>query len=529
MTRRLVSIVVALAAVVAVSETHLSAWCLKPDGKIWDAGVPTIPVVLNANLDDLCVPQGGGSSCDTLADVERTIKVAIDSFNDEAGADIRLRYSSTTSTIPPGDPINGSIHIYAWELDVNGQSHADDSDSDGDIDRCRVEIDISSAFNAYGGNSVHTVTIHEIMHCLGFTHPRFDPNDPPSTHCEPWQDVESVVNTQEGGEHQLMKDDIQGLQTTYGVRLWENGRLYKSTNGGQTWTLGPGAPSTIDQARPRYAAAGDVNEVYLSYPYIGIDSSAVRVARWDTAWTYLGAIPNATSVYHTGMAARMNGQYEDDIVVSWWTNYADSTGAQELRAIRSDDGVPTWGPVATPVNDQTKTSGVTGAFDPAGGPNQPRWVYFWRNDNSDVMMAVYNPPLPGQTPAPPTLNVFPMNFAGSPIKSADSVGFACGPTSVLGTKNCMLTWTTHQWDHFFYWVVGYISGGSFTFSDSDVYAHPTVVYGQPSVAYTNDSSYHLQITYHQGVYEAQDGDRGLDVRHPTNVLRLHCESRHSTA
>jgi hypothetical protein len=59
----------------------------------WESGVTTIPVVINANLTELCAP---GTPC-TITEVENTVRSVLDMYYDMPAANIRFSYGGRTS------------------------------------------------------------------------------------------------------------------------------------------------------------------------------------------------------------------------------------------------------------------------------------------------------------------------------------------------------------------------------------------------------------------------------------------------
>jgi hypothetical protein len=105
--------VLASLTVVLTMEASTSALCQLDDpyDLWWEPDQDTIYVKVNANMEEICIPHGGTSDCADLDDVVRTIRVALDEFNDNAAANIRFAYWGITYAAV-GAKLPGYVHIF---------------------------------------------------------------------------------------------------------------------------------------------------------------------------------------------------------------------------------------------------------------------------------------------------------------------------------------------------------------------------------------------------------------------------------
>ena len=154
------------------------AYCQLSSQFWWEQNAPiTIPVYLNVQMGNMCYPTGS-AFCDGFNDVEPAVRVAIDEFNDTAGANIRFSYGGSTSILP-GLPIAGAVHISPVAgLGSLGVGQSADTNGDLRADECRISINSDLEWLAMDGigpdgdlhHGLHGVLIHELGHCLGFAH-----------------------------------------------------------------------------------------------------------------------------------------------------------------------------------------------------------------------------------------------------------------------------------------------------------------------------------------------------------------------
>lgn len=473
----------------AANPNRASAYCLWQGATLWQPGT-TINVYLNTNITDICLGNGDGSSdCTSFTELERTVRGAIDEFNDVAAANITLRYAGSTSASVHGT-IDGAIHIYATESGegVAAGDNGDDSDPDTYTDWGRVSLNDDYTFSSYLSSAsvwpLHGVLLHEILHALGFGHIEgLGAHD-----CNQSNRASAVRVTNFAGQH-LYKEDILGLQTYYGVRPSIAGR--RKTTNISSWSSAS-IDSEADDSQARFGASSGDFTGLATFPR----NYGTRRIRNIGGGNYLGDF-TADSWYHSSSAGR-----GFEAFVAYGTSYDNASGDQDLRLRVSTNGGTTWGGEVQFTSSTTHSPGVAAAWDPA----TDRYIVIWRAPDQSGKYRIWDPDASNPIAAGKSLT-----WPGStPLRSADSFSIACGQTSVVGSNNCLLTWTSTDWSRFFYWVTGHVEctpiiGGTdctFVFNDADVYADPTVVYGEASVAYTSNSSWPWVLAFHQGIYYA---------------------------
>jgi hypothetical protein len=500
-TRCSLALVLLVAAGLSFSRDSF-AYCQLSSQFWWEQNAPiTIPVYLNVQMGNMCYPTGN-AFCDGFNDVEPTVRVAIDEFNDTAGAKIRFSYAGSTS-LPPGTPIADAVHISPVAgLGSIGLSQSSDTNLDGKADQCRVYINSDLEWLAMDGigpdgdlhHGLHGVVIHELGHCLGFAHT----NEAPPSGCG--QTVQSVMEQGTYEKSHLFADDILGLQSVYGLRS-DSGRVRRSDNV-NSWTTAS-IPASMTAARTRYS----ITQYRWENSYVSVTTDAttdrIKFAKYSTAagWTYVGLLPSTTKTeYHTGIAAGgLNSA--PDILIGYTGNYQASTGLQDVLYTRSTNFGTTWQTPVVISNTKTYNPGVAVAYDPV----TQTFIFLWRLGNGSNREVITQGVV---RRADWTVDRDIIEWPeGTSLRSADTPGIACGQPWLAGTENCLLAWTTTQWDHFFYWVQGHVEcipgifpevDCEFVFDPDLVMAFPSVVYGQPSVAFTGYDPWPWLITFHQG-------------------------------
>jgi hypothetical protein len=457
-----------VAAVIAAWPGVTQAWCVLESPNIWSPSTTSIPVHLNNNMSAIC--SGPDGDCSGIGDVARVTQVVLDEFFDDAGAAIRFSYAGTTSN-SPGSNISGAIHVYligGCDSETRGIAHRVPDGSY--IGACRLEICDqwtwrSMPVSTSGATESFTNTLgHELMHCLGFAHPQ-----------DCGQTQASRVKPQVKAHH-LYKDDIQGLQTRYGVRA-HTPRLRYGVDG-LNWTTGSDGTALTKMPLGRISISNSARLLsYISFPQKdNVSPRRIYVGRPVNSgdWVNLGIVPNSDTHYHTGTAS---GGWQQ-ILVAWLHYVSNELGLKEVRVSQTTDNGTNWSTTVVSITD-TERSGVTATYDPVS----QRYIALWRSSEERIIVRV----LPdGQ----------PQQFAW---RASDTPGIACGTTTFAGTKNCVVAWAHTDWDRFLYWAHARVDTSGSTpalvLLNSDVYARATVVYSQASVAFVPHSSFPWSITY----------------------------------
>jgi len=527
----------ACCAALASGRNRSEAWCLMdanpPPWQAISGSNPQrdIPVYVNSRLQNICYPFGGSSNCVNLTDVTTTIRVAMDEYNDAAGSNVHFRYAGTT-TAAPFTIIAGAVHIdLDTGLEALGLANPIDTDTDGDLDACRIwfrddyawdSMD-TSAFNTHG---LHGVAMHELNHCLGFG----ETNSSGSYGCE--QNVQSIMNQGGFEKSHLSADDIVGLQTIYGLRSGSNLDTVKTkySTGGSSWTTDTtAAPSQLKTARSRYSATGYRWEYsYLSW-VTAAQTDRVGFAKYKTGlWDYVGLLPSSvTTNYHTGTAFDSIGAsvaIHNRVIVAYGANYSNTTGRQDIMYTRSADGGVTWtSPADLSESQRTYNPGVAAAYD----SDSDNFIVVWRrgdvtsDSHEEVRLAILK------------RGVWTSSYSsvewppGQDMRSADTPSIACGQVGLVGAENCLLAWTSPQWRHHLYYVRGHVVCGiecNFVFDPDDVLSHPTIIYGQPSLAYTGHTTYPWRLAFHQGGTSAYTMRKAISYGAAWEELTTHASS-----
>jgi hypothetical protein len=439
-----------------------------------------IPVQVNTSLPGhLCT----AVACPTLDDLRRVTQVAMDDIFESGGANVRFTYPGDAN-IDEDDFIPGGIHVTvsrrACEVE-GGYGDARDFNHDGYIDSCRVELcrgdwtSMTPEFENFENQKpFQKVVTHELLHCLGLDHP---------ADCAQ-QHTATILNAQGApARHHLFEDDMDGLRMVYGTR---NQTIHAfASSDGLSWSPSVAPPALANQlvmSRLSACQTASGNAMFVSFPDINGNHSVIA-SRFDgSTWTTPNLLTLAASPYHTGTACASS----TDALVAWLGGYDLDTGDTSLYVSRTTNGGATW-TISLIERFAGSNVGVAATYDPASG----RYLMAHRQDGNSAVRTTVFPDGVSTT----------LNWGSDRIRSADSVGLACGDPAVVGPRNCMLTWVSTEWDRFLHWVKGSIQDDPlgqpiFVFDSTHVQADAIVVFGQPSVAYTGDPAYPWLLSFH---------------------------------
>ncbi|ASA22540.1 X2-like carbohydrate binding domain-containing protein [Paenibacillus donghaensis] len=132
----------------------------------------------------------------------------------------------------------------------------------------------------------------------------------------------------------------QATQTIYAGVGDKSNNLFKSTNGGATWTAIPGQPSGYI---PHHGVLSANGNLYISYidgsgPYRGEEGEVWKLNTSTGVWTNVSPIPVSSPDNHFGYGGlAVDAQHPDTLVVAtlnaWWP---------DEQLFRSTDGGATW-------------------------------------------------------------------------------------------------------------------------------------------------------------------------------------------
>ena len=481
-----------------------TAFCVRGTGP-WEDSLQPIRVRIDIQMTENPGPGldcSGGCSMDAIS---WAIRANLDEFYDNSGADLRFEFDGTIDsdgrTYTQGELVvharencPGGRRAWAnWRDSFDHTKEPPEPGTDGRTDEAYV------AFCTNGLNwgpwmdgqteGFTNLFIHEVMHTLDFLHPHDD-----SPGCE--DGTPTVLSYSGIQSSHLYKDDIDGLQLIYGLRLDRIARSVFSLDQ-LDWIVGPTEDITSTTALGRLNACDNLPSASTFVGYT-LDSHLARVPRVSIAtpaeWQDKAVLSLTEKTHYPvgiGCASSENmrlfylGDYPAD----------PSSGRQRIKYFETDDG---WNSVDGPfVFDEalegfsrgTNTSGLDATFDPSSG----KYVVVWRTSGSQITSKVE-----GATPS------FYTGPDQNGLLASDTPSVACGDRETLGEWNCIIAWSDTDWYRTLRWapakvVTTPIFGGQ-RLELGEIRSQGYIVVGGPSVAIVNALDFPWQIAFHQGGY-----------------------------
>lgn len=457
--------------------------------------IDEIPVYIHENLIGIC-----GGNCSNSG-LEYQVKAVLQGIYSGSGGVVRPYFAGWAlwANYDPGDIIDDAIHV--WAGDCTGADYGITSRQYNSIfgfgPYATIKICLTNSQvgtitwdPARDGSQTfgfHTVLIHEMMHALGLNHPDSDQQyNWEGIKCTdlPAGDVVASVVRSPGPSDSLMAADIEFIHDIYGTRT-TTGRLRYSTDG-LTWTAGPNGPSQTATALGRFAAS---NSQLGSYVYSAVRNQAkhIVVSRYSQAgsWSFQKDLPHI-GFYHPGIAASSSNA----VAVAYQVHLDWTTALTDIKTRRTTDGGSTWQSPVTitagglPVH--TAAPGISQTYN----PDTAQYLELWRSALSSDNARIYYHHGTGQAAAHNTA-----------IRTIDTPSIACGPSPIVGTRNCLLAWAdAKSWGGIVKWQQCSVASNALS-NCSAIRTHGYYTAGSPSVAYVgNNSGYPWQISINQGGY-----------------------------
>lgn len=192
--------------------------------------------------------------------------------------------------------------------------------------------------------------------------------------------------------------------------------------------------------------------------------------------------------YHPGIAVGVDVNGFPVLSVAYQVHLDWTTGLTEIKRRNSANLGSTWlSPVqlmlgSAPVT--TASPGISQSFNPATGQFIAVWRHTFQADNARIY---YHHGTGGSA------------WHDTAARTIDTPAIACGPTSVVGARNCLLAWSdAKSWGGIVKWQQCSVATNNTLSNCSPIRTHGYYSAGSPSVTYVNDIAYPWQIALNQG-------------------------------
>lgn len=380
--------------------------------------------------------------CTRLSALERYVKLALDSWNEDGQARIRFEYKGFWVWPDDDNPNNPKVIIRA-----DGDGYPGGVCGGADACAWRGNCDANGCKNGHvamkkyqylaDGNKVWRtmpvqqsysdfvgILLHELGHILGLNHP---------WSCQQYNYVgvmacDSGCNASLEARY-LRRDDIEGLRNRYG---WKNtSTAFKKSTDALTWSGGtPSMPNYNPDLRMSTVSTDQLgdDQLFLAFPYganahfAKYDSSSAWSSRASIEWTVHGDT-------WKNVAITMDKYANNYVAAAWLAEETVTNDNQKIRWAYSQNEGSSWSYgyfQAGGVDRTTRRNGISGAWD----PQTSTWVFGWVDDNNHLTFQTLR--TPGMSPGATSTSEL----------TIDSPAITCSGVSGTLPYNCLVTFAS---------------------------------------------------------------------------------------